>query len=66
MLLRQGLAFAVLLLCAVSDDALAQGTGGLFLFEQRCASCHVNPTAGSRAPTREQLQGRRLRASSAR
>ena len=54
--LRHGLVFAALFFCTASDS-LAQGTGALFLFEQRCASCHVNPTAGSRAPTREQLQG---------
>jgi polyvinyl alcohol dehydrogenase (cytochrome) len=57
MRLGQGLIFAALLLSAAAET-FAQGTGGLFLFEQRCASCHVNPTAGSRAPTREQLQGR--------
>lgn len=50
----------LLLLCGASPfDAIAQQ--GLFLFEQRCASCHVNPatpTSGSRAPTREEMMGR--------
>ena len=35
--------------------AAAQDTGQA-LFEQRCASCHVNPAPGTRAPTLEQLR----------
>ena len=44
----------------VAATASAQGFGvnGLLPFDQKCASCHVKPAAGSRAPTREQLQGR--------
>lgn len=43
---------------AGSATASAQsfGVGGLLPFEQKCASCHVKPAAGSRAPSREQLQ----------
>jgi polyvinyl alcohol dehydrogenase (cytochrome) len=35
--------------------AAAQDTGQA-LFDQRCASCHVNPTPGTRAPTLDQLR----------
>ena len=44
---------------AVASNTSAQsfGVGGLLPFEQKCASCHVKPEAGSRAPSREQLQG---------
>ena len=44
------LAFLVL-----AGNAYAQATGQ-DLFEQRCASCHVTPAPGSRAPTLEQLR----------
>jgi polyvinyl alcohol dehydrogenase (cytochrome) len=47
----------VLLFLSAASTAAAQGPG-LFLFEQRCASCHVNPAPESRAPTLAQLQGR--------
>lgn len=50
----------VLMFIAVTATASAQGFGvnGLLPFNQKCASCHVNPEPGSRAPTRAQLQGR--------
>lgn len=42
--------------------AHAQGPQGLFLFEQRCASCHSSTTAvtttGTRAPSRDELAER--------
>jgi polyvinyl alcohol dehydrogenase (cytochrome) len=38
-----------------SGTALGQPTGQA-LFDQRCASCHVTPAPGSRAPTLEQLR----------
>ena len=38
-----------------SSAAFAQETGQS-LFEQRCASCHVNPAPGTRAPTLDQLR----------
>ena len=41
----------------VSASAQNFGVAGLLPFEQKCASCHVKPVAGSRAPSREQLQG---------
>jgi polyvinyl alcohol dehydrogenase (cytochrome) len=37
------------------SDALAQSPGQA-LFEQRCASCHVNPAPGTRAPTLEHMR----------
>jgi polyvinyl alcohol dehydrogenase (cytochrome) len=45
----------LLTLVFVNSDALAQETGES-LFSQRCASCHVNPAQGTRAPTLEQLR----------
>jgi polyvinyl alcohol dehydrogenase (cytochrome) len=44
---------------AAASNVSAQsfGVGGFLPFEQKCASCHVKPEAGSRAPSREQLQG---------
>ena len=44
---------------AAASNASGQsfGVGGFLPFEQKCASCHVKPEAGSRAPAREQLQG---------
>lgn len=48
-----------LALCAgvllVAGSAAAQDSGPA-LFEQRCATCHVNPAPGTRAPTLEQLR----------
>jgi len=52
------LAVAVLATHAAGTSAQSFGVGGLMPFEQKCASCHVKPDAGSRAPSREQLQGR--------
>ena len=55
---------SLVLLCVVvivgASNAAAQGFGvsGLLPFTDKCASCHVNPEPGSRAPTRAQLQGR--------
>jgi polyvinyl alcohol dehydrogenase (cytochrome) len=37
-------------------EARAQDTVGQTLFEERCASCHVKPAPGTRAPTLEQLR----------
>jgi polyvinyl alcohol dehydrogenase (cytochrome) len=45
---------ALVSLCV--SDVSGQDTGGQALFEQRCASCHVNPAPGTRAPTLEQLR----------
>ena len=47
------------LVAASTATASAQGFGvtGLLPFNEKCASCHVNPEPGSRAPTRAQLQG---------
>jgi polyvinyl alcohol dehydrogenase (cytochrome) len=48
-------------LCALAgsvlgvSEARGQDTGQA-LFEQRCASCHVKPAAGTRAPSLEQLR----------
>ncbi len=49
----------VAFVAAVAADTSAQsfGVSGLLPFEQKCASCHVKPEAGSRAPSRQQLQG---------
>ncbi len=49
----------VAFVAAIAANASAQsfGVSGLLPFEQKCASCHVKPAAGSRAPSREQLQG---------
>ena len=50
--------FCIGVVCALvlgSSDILAQETGQK-LFEQRCASCHVSPPPGSRAPTLDQLR----------
>jgi polyvinyl alcohol dehydrogenase (cytochrome) len=48
-------ALALLLLPAI---ARAQATGGIALFEQRCASCHNNRPADNRAPDRLALSQR--------
>ncbi len=49
----------VAFVAAIAANASAQsfGVSGLLPFEQKCASCHVKPEAGSRAPSRQQLQG---------
>lgn len=47
----------LVLLVSATASAQSFGVGGLLPFEQKCASCHVKPEAGSRAPSREQLQG---------
>ena len=49
----------VVLGLSVTANASAQsfGVAGLIPFQEKCASCHVKPEAGSRAPTREQLLG---------
>lgn len=50
---------AALILVAAASDAGAQGfgVGGLLPFNEKCASCHVDPAPGTRAPTRAQLLG---------
>ena len=48
------LAFVGLILGAV--ESRAQDGTGPKLFDQRCASCHVKPADGTRAPTLEQLR----------
>lgn len=52
--------FVVALVAVTTAPAAAQGFGvsGLLPFNDKCASCHVNPQPGSRAPTLAQLQGR--------
>ncbi len=51
--------FVVILVTALASHAAAQGfgVGGLLPFNEKCASCHVAPAPGSRAPTRAQLLG---------
>jgi len=39
----------------VPATALGQTPDGAAVYEKACASCHANPTAGSRAPTRDIL-----------
>ena len=36
----------------------AANSEGAAVFQRECASCHINPPADSRAPTREALGGR--------
>lgn len=50
--------FAGLLLVTGRSTTHAQGPQGLFLFEQRCASCHSTPTGSVRAPSRDELASR--------
>lgn len=38
------------------SEARAQDVNGQALFDARCASCHVKPEAGTRAPTLQQLR----------
>jgi polyvinyl alcohol dehydrogenase (cytochrome) len=58
--MRLTLFVAFVLFGAGATNAGAQGFGvtGLLPFNEKCASCHVNPEPGSRAPTRGQLVGR--------
>src|SRR6186997_745424 len=58
--MRVSLFVAFFLFGAGATNAGAQGFGvtGLLPFNEKCASCHVNPEPGSRAPTRAQLGGR--------
>lgn len=51
------LVFGCVLLVPAAAAAQNFGVGGLLPFEQKCGSCHIKPEAGSRAPSREQLQG---------
>lgn len=51
------LVFGCVLLVPAAASAQNFGVGGLLPFEQKCGSCHIKPEAGSRAPSREQLQG---------
>ncbi len=57
--MRMPLFFALALIAAGASNAAAQGfgVGGLLPFNEKCASCHVDPAPGSRAPTRAQLLG---------
>ena len=57
--MRLPLLVALIVLFGSGSNAAAQGfgVGGLLPFNEKCASCHVNPEPGSRAPTRAQLQG---------
>lgn len=58
--MRVSLFVAFVLFGAGATNAGAQGFGvtGLLPFNEKCASCHVDPAPGSRAPTRAQLGGR--------
>ena len=51
------LVLGFVLLVSATASAQSFGVGGLLPFEQKCGSCHIKPEAGSRAPSREQLQG---------
>src|SRR4051812_4710809 len=54
-----GLLFAGLALTqAPPAQAPAANAEGAAVFQRECASCHINPPADSRAPTRESLGGR--------
>ncbi len=54
-----GLLFAGLALTqAPPPPGPAANAEGAAVFQRECASCHVNPPADSRAPTREALGGR--------
>ena len=55
--MRTLLLAAFLVACATTASAQSFGVSGLLPFEQKCASCHVKPVPGSRAPSRQQLQG---------
>lgn len=57
--MRMPLIAALILVAAGASNATAQGfgVGGLLPFNEKCASCHVDPAPGSRAPTRAQLLG---------
>ncbi len=57
--MRASLFVTLVCLAATASNAAAQGFGvtGLLPFNEKCASCHVNPAPGSRAPTRAQLVG---------
>jgi polyvinyl alcohol dehydrogenase (cytochrome) len=43
------------LTCLLATPLFAQTPDGAAVFQKACASCHVNPAADSRAPTREAL-----------
>ncbi|MDP2053410.1 MAG: PQQ-binding-like beta-propeller repeat protein [Acidobacteriota bacterium] len=57
--MRMPLFVALALIAAGASNATAQGfgVGGLLPFNEKCASCHVDPAPGSRAPTQAQLLG---------
>jgi polyvinyl alcohol dehydrogenase (cytochrome) len=53
---------ATIVVCAIVSgvlgvsEARGQETGAQALFDERCASCHIKPAAGTRAPTLQQLR----------
>lgn len=56
--LTRGLLSALLVLAAPLAARAAPAPDGETLYKQRCASCHDNPGAGSRAPPKALLAGR--------
>jgi polyvinyl alcohol dehydrogenase (cytochrome) len=56
MRVRATIAIAVLGFLCAATATYAQEPDGQALFEERCASCHQKPVAGTRAPTLEQLR----------
>jgi polyvinyl alcohol dehydrogenase (cytochrome) len=53
--LRTAVLASCALTCLVATPLFAQIPDGAAVFQNACASCHVNPAADSRAPTREAL-----------
>jgi polyvinyl alcohol dehydrogenase (cytochrome) len=51
------LATTTLILAACAAPALAQAPDGAAVYQKTCATCHANPAADSRAPSRETLRG---------
>src|SRR5262245_5156333 len=45
-----------ILLLALARPALAQTPDGAEIYQRECASCHAQPAADSRAPSRETLR----------
>ena len=53
--MRIGLIIVTLAACAA--PAFAQAPDGAAVYEKTCATCHANPAADSRAPSRDTLRG---------
>jgi cytochrome c5 len=53
--LRTAVLVSFALICLLATLLFAQTPDGAAVFAKACTSCHVNPAADSRAPTREAL-----------